>query len=343
MNKNALIPFNYDLPQEKIAQRPVYPYDQAKLLVVNRETGELTEVQFLNLPDFLNRKDLLFFNNTRVIKARLFGSLKETGGAVELLLVEKDSETKWECIGRPLKKLKPGIVIEFDSGLFGEVEQQTDSGRVVVNFTAKGSVPELLKQVGVMPIPPYIRKGKGDEQDIKDYQTFFAEHDGSVAAPTASLHFTSDVIDKIRGKDCEIEYITLHVGAASFQAVWDESGPIHPEEEQFVFSQAALDKISEIHSRDGKVIAVGTTSVRALESMSKLKALDGKTYTDLFIYPGYQFKAVDAVVTNFHQPQTSHMLLIEALLGRELLEYSYKYALDNDFRFLSYGDGMLIL
>lgn len=316
--------FHYDLPKDRIAQRPVYPYDKAKLLVVNR-SGELSEKVFYDLDQLLTAKDLLVFNNTKVILARLFGTF-ESGGEVEVMLQEKLTHDRWKVFGYPMKKFKKNSVIIFSSKLSGVIEERPDLKTAIIRFIGND-------EIGTMPIPPYIRDGKGDDQDLKDYQTIFAKEEGSIAAPTASLHFTKELLEKLRNKGVRFAFITLHVGTSSIFPVEDKPGS-----ERFSISKDTIERVENTKKRGGRVIAVGTTTCRALESYG---IKEGET--DLFITPGYKFKYVDSLITNFHQPQTTHLLLVEALIGSKLLEESYKYALENEFRFLSYGDCMIIL
>ena len=337
----------YELPEERIAQRPVYPYDSAKLLVVDRKTNALLEKTFTDFADLIRPHDLVVFNNTKVIPARFFGKFCDGERAVEVVVLKEESPKVWLCVGKPLKRFTEGAKIAFDGGLFAEVIERRGFTHVLVrffNFSEKNTA-DLMEEVGVMPIPPYIRGGRGDSEDTKDYQTIFASQKGSIAAPTASLHFTEPLIEKIKAKGAAVRFLTLHVGAASFLPLWHEQDKVvtPPGAESFVYDKALMDEVRKTRSNGGRVIAVGTTSVRALESMA-LQEEEGKISqeTELFITPGFSFKAVDAVVTNFHQPRTTHLLLVQALLGRPLLEQSYQFALAHDFRFLSYGDGMFI-
>lgn len=341
-------PYDFVLPPERIAQRPVRPYHAAKLLVYLR--GALAEGTFLDLPRYLEPEDLFIFNDSRVIPARLFGNLP-TGGAVEILLLERRGAEEWLCLGKPLKKLKEGAAIEFPQGLCAEVVERPEAQRVILRFYAGDSatsVPELVRRVGVMPVPPYIRGGRGDAADVEDYQTSFAKVEGSVAAPTASLHFTPELLEKIGAVGCRIEYVTLHVGAPSFTAVWnDEAGSpefLPPGSELYRMSRGALDAVAACRARGGRVIGVGTTVVRALESMARNDGgRDGEWHpTSLFIRPGFEFKTIDRLVTNFHQPRSTHLLLVEAFIGGAALDQIYTHALAGGYRFFSYGDGMLL-
>ena len=337
--------YTYDLPKERIAQRPCHPGDHAKMLVVNRATGEILDRRFSDLPEFLSFKDRLVFNDTRVIPARLFGTLESTGqAAVELLLIEKITDSRWVCIGRPLKKIRAKGKVRLNDTLWAEVVPGDSSpDRVTVEFctTENTLVSMAIAAHGCMPIPPYIRGGKGDELDEVDYQTIFATNPGSVAAPTASLHFNDGLMERItKESKCEVSRITLHVGTASFLPVLDEGKLRRPGSERFHVDDSAFREMAETKEKGGRVIAVGTTSVRAVESAAQLPHADA---TELFITPGYHFRVADAVITNFHQPGTTHLLLVESLLGRELLSKVYQHAITHDYRFLSYGDGMFIV
>ncbi len=342
------LPYDFVLPPERIAQRPVKPYHAAKLLIDDGE--RIAEGEFIDLPRYIAPDDLFVFNDSRVIPARLFGKLP-TGGAVEVLLLEKRDPAEWLSLGKPLKKLKLGTEIFFPQGLVAEVIDRPESQRVVLRFRSAGgadSVPELIRRVGVMPVPPYIRGGRGDEADREDYQTSFGVVEGSVAAPTASLHFTPELLDRIRGVGCGIEHVTLHVGAPSFTAVWsDEAGSpeiIPPGSEIYRIDRRVLRAIESCRARGGRVIGVGTTVVRALESMVRNEVGEDGAWssTTLFIRPGFEFKTVDRLVTNFHQPRSTHLLLVEAFIGGVAIDRIYSHALRGDYRFFSYGDGMLL-
>lgn len=342
-----ITPFWYDLPADRIAQRPVRPYHLAKLLVVDRGTGHLTNSSFLNLPEFFRAGDLIVFNNTKVIPARLFGELAGSGGAIEILLLEELSSKKWRVLGRPLRKFLPGKVIKFGENLSCQVISKSDT-EAVVEFVSKANhnEVELRQQIhdhGIMPIPPYIRDGVSDDIDKLDYQTPFGEVEGSVAAPTASLHFTDEVMAQIKKLGIEVATLTLHLNTASFQPLVEKDSQLvkSPPAERISVPTGLREQILETKKRGGRVIGVGTSVVRSLESIFH-DTISVDSTTELFIKPGHKFRAVDIVVTNFHQPGTSHLLLVEALMGRDLLAKSYQHALDNSYRFLSYGDGMVI-
>ena len=352
-------PFSYELPEARIAQRPISPPESAKMLVVRRDTGVIEDRHFSDLPTLLPAGTRFVFNDTRVIPARLFGVLggalgessPPSGAAVEVLLVQRlpqnagdlsSNASTWRCIGRPLKKIRKAATIWFSDRLIGEVLESPELESILVRFRSPKAtqVEELLLEHGCMPIPPYIRNGKGDELDKSDYQTIFADKPGSVAAPTASLHFSPILVENMKRQGFSLSFITLHVGTASFQPVLVNGELKPPATEALEVSESVVQEMRDTRAAKCKVVAVGTTVTRALESA----ALGvGSGATELFITPGHNFKSVDVLVTNFHQPGTTHLLLVEAFLGRELLERVYHHALKNDYRFLSYGDGMIVL
>ncbi len=349
------IPFSYELPLEKIAQRPAHPYDAARMLVVHRSSGRLEDTYFRDLPQFLSPTQLLVFNNTAVLKARLFGFHADSKKEVELLLLEEQAPGDWLCLGKPSKRLQAGMQVDFAAGLSARVNERTSDGRINVTFArADGGAVTLddIGAAGVMPIPPYIRDGRADSEDELDYQTPFAERPGSVAAPTASLHFTTELRAALSAKGIAQASITLHLGAASFRPLHHadekfDSGVHRPGAERLIADESLLGRLKSHRRGGGKVVAIGTSVVRALESLARANGAEalyrGGVPTDLFIEPGFGFEVVDSLVTNFHQPRTTHLLLVEAFLGRELLAHVYQHALNSDYRFLSYGDGMLIL
>ena len=342
-------PYAYELPAERIAQRPVHPYDAAKMLVADRAKGEISSRCFRDIVEYLKSGDLLIFNDTRVIPARFLGSFEDNGGEAEILLVRRTEADRWRCIGRPLRRFRKGRTIVFPNGLSASVGERAGEREVEISFRAAAGADlhRVMDETGQMPIPPYIRNGRSDGQDRVDYQTIFARTDGSIAAPTASLHFTPTLMELIRASGCGVDFLTLHVGTASFLPLdYDEaSGFLPPGEEQFSVSSHLRDRMNETRASGGRVIGVGTTVVRALETAVRRKeqGCSQAASTSLFITPGFQFMAVDSVVTNFHQPGTTHLLLVEALMGRELLDAAYQFALGNEYRFLSYGDGMMII
>jgi S-adenosylmethionine:tRNA ribosyltransferase-isomerase len=346
-------PFSYHLPDERIAQRPVYPYDAARLLVIHREEQWLTDSNFATLPQHLDASHLLVFNNTSVLRARLFGQEVQSEKPVEILLLEERSKGEWACLGKPAKRLEDGATLRFSESLRATVHTRLPDGRLIVSFAHNNCAASLdeIQAHAVMPIPPYIRDGKADTEDDVDYQTPFAEIPGSVAAPTASLHFTPTLRQALSAKRIQSETITLHLGAASFRPLYRENETFDPTQhrpstERLLATPELLPRLQAHRAKGGKIVAVGTSVVRALESLARANA-DPQLYergipTDLFIEPGFKFQLVDKLITNFHQPRTTHLLLVEALLGRTLLNSSYQHALDAGYRFLSYGDGMLI-
>lgn len=352
-------PFSYELPEERIAQRPISPPEAAKMLVVHRRSGEIEDRFFSDLPALLPSGTRFVFNDTRVIPARLFGLLggalgedaPPSGAAIEILLVQRlpgsgaggeENASTWRCIGRPLKKIRKAACIWFSSALVAEVLEGGELESIVLRFRTQSDAPveEVILAHGCMPIPPYIRSGKGDEFDRTDYQTIFADKPGSVAAPTASLHFSPLLVEKMKQQGFPLSFITLHVGTASFQPILVNGELKPPASESLEVPLSVTREIDETRRQGGKVVAVGTTVTRALESAA-LGTSSGST--ELFITPGHTFSWVDILVTNFHQPGTTHLLLVEAFIGRELLQKVYHHALKNDYRFLSYGDGMIVL
>ena len=341
-------PYSYDLPKDRIAQRPVHPPESARLMVVERSTGKITDSTFASLGEFLPAQSRLVFNDTMVLPARLFGTLYPTGAQIELLLVRRISssefgkEVVWSCLGRPLKRIRKAERIIFSDDLSAVVEDCSLLESAAIRFVSHSEklIDEVLHAHGSMPIPPYIREGRGDDEDKTDYQTIFAERPGSVAAPTASLHFSKPLIEKLKLGGVTTSFLTLHVGTASFQPVIVNGEVKPPSAESLNIPEETQKEVRTSRASGGKVIGVGTTVTRALETMS-LGNTSGET--ELFITPGYTFQTIDGIITNFHQPGTTHLLLVEAFLGRELLHDVYQHGLRNDYRFLSYGDGMILL
>lgn len=337
--------FTYNLPADRIAERPVRPYDHAKLLVARRATASLEDSQFYKLTDYLKPRDVLVFNNSGVRKSRLLGEWADSGGSVEVLLLKpKEQDFRWLAMGKPLSKFKVGRIIQFNQGK-AKVLERVGEREVVLEFEVPGDFQVWLNEVAYMPIPPYIRGGIGDEQDNTDYQTSFAQDADSVAASTAALHFTPKLLSEISSAGVVKEFINLRLGPASFLPVWDPASAIMamPGKEAFFYSNAQIQRIKNLKASGHRIVAVGTSSVRALESAFRMKDVtDGIYETELFIQPGFDFLAVDALITNFHQPGTTHLMLVQSLLGLELLDKCYKHALESNYRFLSYGDGMFI-
>jgi S-adenosylmethionine:tRNA ribosyltransferase-isomerase len=335
-------PYFYELPEERVAQRPVVPADMAKMLLVAKDGSQLQDEVFQSLPEHLTEDDLLVLNDTRVFPARLFGTLENDGIPIEVLLLKREGSC-WRALGKPMKRFREGTILHFQEGIEAIIESREESS-MLIRFSAMSQPlsDEVLERIGVMPIPPYIRKGRGDVQDKKDYQTIFAESPGSIAAPTASLHFTTSLLERVK-KRCSVEFLSLHVGSASFLPVYreEDATPTLPGSEAFHVNEGTLARIWAHKKKGKRIVAVGTTVVRALETVARNPENSGETA--LFIAPGFQFLLVDGLITNFHQPGTTHLLLVEALLGRGRLEQVYQHALHNEYRFLSYGDGMFIV
>lgn len=332
--------FDYDLPQELIAQTPVEPRDSSRLLVMDKNTGELEHRHFYNLPEYLKPGDLLVFNDTRVIPARLHG-LKTTGAHVEVFLLTRKNATDWEVLVKPGKKLQKGAQIRFSDELSCEILETTDFGGRIARFHYDGIFEEILDRLGETPLPPYIHEKLKDKER---YQTVYNRERGSAAAPTAGLHFTKELLKKIRDMGVEEVFVTLHVGLGTFRPVNESRVEDHKMHKEFyTVSQEAADAINKAKREGRRIVAVGTTSVRTLESAGasgEIKA--GGNWTNIFIYPGYQFKFVDALVTNFHLPQSTLVMLVSALSSREKILHAYRVAVENKYRFFSFGDAMFI-
>ena len=335
--------FDYHLPEELIAQHPVEPRDTSRLLTLDKITGEVVhKAHFYELLEELNAGDVLVFNDTKVIPARLYGQRAESGGKVEVLLLTPAGESSWECLVKPGKKCPIGQVIVFDERLKGTVTDKTDFGGRIIKFECTGVFDEVIQDIGEMPLPPYIHE-KLEDKDR--YQTVYAKEKGSAAAPTAGLHFTPELLEKIKAKGVELEFVTLHVGLGTFRPVSADSIEDHQMHSEFyVVHKDTADRINEAKAAGRRIVAVGTTSVRTLESASTeegvLQATSG--WTQIFIYPGYKFKMVDALVTNFHLPQSTLLMLISALAGREHCLAAYEEAVRERYRFFSFGDAMFI-
>ena len=332
--------FDYELPQELIAQHPMEPRDHSRLLVVDKHTGELQHKHFYDLVDYLRPGDVLVFNDTRVIPARLHGT-KDTGAHVEVFLLTRRDATDWEVLVRPGKKLQVGARINFSDELSCEVIEHTDFGGRVVRFKYEGIFEEILDRLGETPLPPYIT---APLEDKERYQTVYNRERGSAAAPTAGLHFTKELLAKIKELGCEEVFVTLHVGLGTFRPVSEENIEDHKMHKEFyTVSQEAADAINKAKAEGRRIIAVGTTAVRTLESAGAdgtLKA--GGNWTDIFIYPGYKFRFVDELVTNFHLPQSTLLMLVSTLATRDIMLATYKKAVEERYRFFSFGDAMFI-
>ena len=333
--------FMYDLPEARIAQTPVEPRDHSRLMVLHRNSGAIEHRHFYDIVEYLNPGDVLVVNETRVIPARLYGE-RPTGGACEVLLLKQLGPKRWEPLVRPGKKLRPGAQVIFGDGrLTGRVLENTDAGGRVVEFECEGSFEAALDALGEMPLPPYIHEKLRDRDR---YQTVYAKQDGSAAAPTAGLHFTPELLERIRAKGVEIVPVLLHVGLGTFRPVKVENVEDHEmHSEYFEVTREAADRVNAARARGGRIIAVGTTSVRTLESAAQDGRLVAKRGdTNIFIKPGYRFQLVDALITNFHLPGSTLIMLVSALWDRERILEAYKTAVENEYRFFSFGDAMLI-
>lgn len=332
--------FDYELPQELIAQHPMEPRDHSRLLVVDKHTGKLEHKHFYDLVDYLRPGDVLVFNDTRVIPARLHGT-KDTGAHVEVFLLTRKNATDWEVLVRPGKKLQVGAKINFSDELSCEVIEHTDFGGRIVRFKYDGIFEEILDRLGETPLPPYIT---APLEDKERYQTVYNRERGSAAAPTAGLHFTKELLQKIKDKGCEEVFVTLHVGLGTFRPVSEANIEDHKMHKEFyTVSQQAADAINKAKAEGRRIIAVGTTAVRTLESAGAdgtMKA--GGNWTNIFIYPGYKFRFVDDLVTNFHLPQSTLLMLVSTLSTREIMLATYKTAVEEKYRFFSFGDAMFI-
>ena len=333
--------FMYDLPEERIAQTPVEPRDHSRLMVIHRDTGDIEHRHFYDIVDYLNPGDCLVINETKVIPARLYGE-RPTGGAVEVLLLKQLGPKRWETLVRPGRKLKPGAEVIFGDGrLKGRMLESTDVGGRIVEFDCEGSFEAALDALGEMPLPPYIHEKL---QDRDRYQTVYAKQEGSAAAPTAGLHFTPQLMQRIRDKGVDIVPVLLHVGLGTFRPVKVENIEEHEmHSEYFEVTPGAAERVNAARQRGGRIIAVGTTSVRTLESAAedgRLVARRGDT--NIFIKPGYRFQLVDALVTNFHLPGSTLIMLVSALWDRERILEAYRIAVKEEYRFFSFGDAMLI-
>ncbi|HHT51158.1 MAG TPA: tRNA preQ1(34) S-adenosylmethionine ribosyltransferase-isomerase QueA [Eubacteriaceae bacterium] len=340
MNKKD---FFYKLPEELIAQTPLKNRDDSRLLVLDKLTGHITHKYFKDIINYFNKGDVLILNNTRVIPARLYGSRKDNLSKIEILLLKRLNNNDWEVLVRPGKKARVGHILIFGEGLLvGEIKNILDNGNRIINFRYEGIFEEILDKLGTMPLPPYI---KTQLEDRERYQTVYSKIEGSAAAPTAGLHFTKELMDKIRDKGVKIGFITLHVGLGTFRPVKVEKIEEHEmHSEYYEISQEIVDIIHNAKLNDKKVFAVGTTTVRTLETaaydIGKLRPNSG--WTDIFIYPGYKFKIVDSIITNFHLPESTLLMLVSAFSDRKKILYAYQEAIENKYRFFSFGDAMLI-
>ena len=334
--------FDYDLPKELIAQTPLSKRDESKLLVLDKETGEVAHKKFYDIINYLNPGDALVINDTKVIPARIIGEKEDTGAVIELLLL-KDLGDTWECLAKPQKRLKVGTIISFGNGLLkARVSEIRDEGITIVKLIYDGILMEILEKLGTMPLPPYIHEKLADQGR---YQTVYAKDYGSAAAPTAGLHFTEELLKKIEEKGIKIVHVTLHVGLGTFRPVMVTDVTKHKmHTEHFIVTKEAADTLNSVRESGGRIIAVGTTSVRTLETIMQTndKFTPQVGDTSIFIYPGYKFKAVDALITNFHLPKSTLVMLVSAFASREKILNAYNIAIENEYRFFSFGDAMFI-
>lgn len=336
--------FYYDLPEELIAQDPLSDRSSSRLLSLDKITGETGHHSFKEIPQFLRPGDCLVLNNTKVIPARLMGHKEETGAAIEVLLLKRKDKDKWETLVKPGKKAKPGANIIFGDGLLkGRVLDVLEEGNRLIEFTYEGIFEEVLDRLGEMPLPPYITHKLADKNR---YQTVYARYEGSAAAPTAGLHFTPELLSEIEEMGVRLAYVTLHVGLGTFRPVKEENVlDHHMHSESYEITKEAAEVINETKKGGGRVICVGTTSCRTIESSADEKGIvhPGSGNTEIFIYPGYRFKVLDGLITNFHLPESTLIMLVSALAGRERVLDAYKEAVDCRYRFFSFGDAMIIL
>ena len=335
--------FNVELPEELIAQTPVEPRDSSRLMCLDKSTGEIEHHRFRDIVDFLNPEDCLILNDSRVLPARIYGVKDDTGAHVEFLLLENKENDIWEVLAKPGKRAKKGSTFTFGDGLLrSEVVDVLEDGGRQIHFTYTGVFFQLLDQIGQMPLPPYIKEKL---QDKERYQTVYSREIGSAAAPTAGLHFTPELLEKIRAKGIRIGFVTLHVGLGTFRPVSAEKITDHKmHSEHYYMPEETAKLIRETKEKGGRVVAVGTTSCRTIESVAQKEGCfrESEGWTDIFIYPGYEFKGLDALITNFHLPESTLIMLVSALAGRENVLNAYREAVKEKYRFFSFGDAMLI-
>lgn len=334
--------FDYYLPEELIAQTPLLNRDSSRLLILDKKSGDITHAHFKDIVSYLGSTDVLVLNDTKVLPARIIGVKEETNAVIELLMLKDLGNDTWEVLSKPAKRIKVGTVINFSPKLSAECIEVKDEGIRVVKFSYKGIFFEILDELGEMPLPPYIHK-KLEDKDR--YQTVYAKNIGSAAAPTAGLHFTKELLDEIKKKGVKIVYITLHVGLGTFRPVnVSDVTKHHMHSEFYQMNKDVADILNDAIKNNNRIISVGTTSTRTLETIMSLygefKECSG--FTDIFIYPGYKFKAVNSLITNFHLPKSTLVMLVSALAGRENILNAYKVAVENKYRFFSFGDAMFI-
>ncbi len=334
--------FDFELPEELIAQTPLEKRDTSKLLVLDKKTGEIEHKHFTDIIDYLESGDTLVLNDTKVIPARLYGVKEETKALIEILLLKEVKKDTWECLVKPAKRIHVGEIVKFSDKLSAQCTEVKDEGIRVFKLIYKGILYEILDELGEMPLPPYIHEKLKDKDR---YQTVYAKNIGSAAAPTAGLHFTLDLLNKIKEKNVNVVYITLHVGLGTFRPVNVENINDHKMHSEFyIMSKETAEVLKQTRKNNKKIINVGTTSTRTLETIMNLygefKECSG--WTDIFIYPGYKFKAIDNLITNFHLPKSTLVMLVSALAGRENIMNAYKEAIKREYRFFSFGDSMFI-
>ena len=336
--------FYYDLPEELIAQTPIEPRNYSRLMKIDHKSGEIEHRHFYNLCDYLKKGDLLVMNDSRVLPARLYGIKEETGACVEFLLLEQKGDKLWEILVRPGKKAKPGARFSFGDGrLKAEIIETVEGGNRIAKFECEGNFFTALEEIGQMPLPPYIKEKLKDKER---YQTVYSKELGSAAAPTAGLHFTKEMLAELENMGVKLAYVTLHVGLGTFRPVKEDNVLEHKmHSEHYHLPKETADLIKQTKAEGGRVIAVGTTSCRTLESVGTFfnDMDEHEGYTDIFIYPGYQFKVIDGLITNFHLPESTLIMLVSAFLGYEKTMNAYKIAVDEKYRFFSFGDAMLIV
>lgn len=345
IDKNLLLSsYTYGLDEKMIANHPLEPRDSSKLMVIDRDNHQITHKNFRDIVDYLDENSLIVLNNTRVIPARLFGKKNQDGADIEVFLIRETEEDKWLTLAKPGKRLKIGNKVYFDNSLIGEVESILETGERIIKFSydQNKSFLEIIKSVGQMPLPPYIKNPECDEER---YQTVYSDKEGSVAAPTAGLHFTDELIEKLKNKGVKFEYITLHVGLGTFQPVKTNNILEHNMHEEFYeITPETAQALNNHKNSGGKIIAVGTTVTRTLETVytNHNQFAAENNFSRIFIYPGYKFKAIDSLITNFHLPESTLLMLVSALWDREKLLRAYELAKENNYRFYSLGDAMYI-
>lgn len=343
--KNKTSDYFYELPEELIAQTPVEPRDHSSMLVLDRETGKTQHKHFYDVLDYLKPGDCLILNDSRVLPARIYGTKKDTGAHVEFLLLKCVGNNKWETLVKPGRKAKVGAEFVFSPGVLeGKITDVLEDGNRIIDFSCEGNFYTILEELGKMPLPPYIT---AELKDQERYQTVYSHELGSAAAPTAGLHFTKELLKKIEEKGVKIGYVTLHVGLGTFRPVKAENITEHKmHSEHYHLPKETADLINETKKNGGRVIAVGTTSCRTLESVATFndgKILESDGWTSIFIYPGYDFKVLDGLITNFHLPESTLIMLVSAFAGYEHVMAAYKEAVEKRYRFFSFGDAMLII